>query len=230
MTIELDTRLIPAAQEPTSERTRQRYRFGPIVDGNETLFRLWAPSARNAHVVVKGRDPVPMRRVEDGFLHATVKDCGPGTRYKFRVGDLDFPDLASRQQDGDTAGWSIVRRPLPESGRDTPLRPWHETVICEVHIGTVTPEGTFNGLRERLEHFRDAGYTCLEIMPINEFPGDRNWGYDGTLIFAPESSYGTPEELRALVDRAHELGLCMVLDVVYNHFGELRQFRPDLCA
>lgn len=165
-----------------------------------------------------------MRADVDGFHTLIVAGVEDGARYRFRVGGLEFPDLASRQQDGDTSGWSIVRRPLPPSLRRAPLRPWHETLICEVHIGTVSPEGTFTGLKNRLEHFRDAGYTALEIMPVNEFPGARNWGYDGTLIFAPDGSYGTPEELRALVDRAHELGLCMILDVVYNHFGEVDNF------
>ena len=165
-----------------------------------------------------------MHRADDGFLLCEVTNCGPGTRYKFRAGDLTFPDLASRQQDGDANCWSIVREPLTPSARKTPLRPWHESVICEVHVGTVSPEGTFDGLRRRLEHFRDAGYTCLEIMPVNEFPGSRNWGYDGTLIFAPESAYGSPQALRALIDRAHALGLCMILDVVYNHFGEVDNF------
>jgi maltooligosyltrehalose trehalohydrolase len=204
--------------------TDRRYRFGPLIEGDTTTFRLWAPSLQGAELLIEGRDPISMNRAEDGFLIGKAAGCGPGTRYKFRTGDLVFPDLASRQQDGDTAGWSIVRAPLAPSDRQDPLRPWHESVICEVHIGTVSPEGTFDGLRRRLEHFRDAGYTCLEIMPINEFPGTRNWGYDGTLIFAPESSYGTPDQLRALVDRAHELGLCLVLDVVYNHFGNVDNF------
>lgn len=203
------------------------YRFGPLVLEHGTRFRLWAPSAPTAQLSIDGREPIPMEPSGEGFLDCMVEGVGPGTRYRFRVGGLEFPDLASRQQDGHTNGWSVVRRPIPRAERSGPLRPWHETVICEVHVGTVTPEGTFNALRRRLEHFRDAGYTCLEIMPINEFPGARNWGYDGTLIFAPETAYGTPEELRALVDRAHELGLCMVLDVVYNHFGETDNFVVD---
>ena len=205
-------------------------RFGPLVRDTETVFRLWAPSAKAPMVVVEGREPIPMTVGVDGFHIETVEGVGEGTRYKFRVGDLEFPDLASRQQDGDTSGWSIVRRPLQPSSRNAPLRPWHETVICEVHIGTVSPEGTFAGLMNRLEHFRDAGYTALEIMPINDFPGSRNWGYDGTLIFAPDESYGTPEELRALVDRAHDLGLSMILDVVYNHFGEVDNFVADYAS
>lgn len=199
-------------------------RFGPETHADHTSFRLWAPGATTAQLLIHGRGAVEMSRSGDGFWQADVSDASAGTRYKFRVGDVEFPDLASRQQDGDTAGWSIVRRPLPPSTRSGPIRPWHETVICEVHVGAATPEGTFNALRERLGHFCDAGFTCLEIMPVNAFPGSRNWGYDGTLLFAPASAYGTPEELRALVDAAHELGLSMVLDVVYNHFGDTDNF------
>jgi len=198
--------------------------FGPQVGPSGTGFRLWAPSAPDVSVVFPDRPPVALHKDGTGFWSGQVADCGPGTRYRFRTGDLDYPDPASRRQEGGTAGWSVVCTPLPPSGRREPLRPWHETILCEVHIGTVSPEGTFSGLAERLGHFRDAGYTALEIMPINEFPGDRNWGYDGTLIFAPDGAYGTREELRDLVDRAHALGLCLVLDVVYNHFGEFDNF------
>ena len=194
-------------------------RFGPLVSPAGTRFRLFAPQLGSAEVVIRGGAMVPMTPAGDGFLECQMANCPPGTRYKFRVGTLEFPDLASRQQDDDTNGWSIVREPMRAVEPTKTVRPWHEAVICEVHIGTVTPEGTYAGLMDRLEHFRDAGYTVLELMPVNEFPGRRNWGYDGTLIFAPETAYGTPEELRALVDRAHRLGLGMVLDVVFNHFG-----------
>ena len=218
------TLVFEAADKARSALDRDGPRFGPLLRDGKTLFRLYSPSASTAELLIEGRDAIPMERVEDGFLALEIDDAGPGTRYRFRVGDLVFPDLASRQQDGGTAGWSIVREPLQPSGRHAPIRPWHEAVVCEVHIGTATPEGTFAGLMNRLEHFRDAGYTALEIMPANSFPGSRNWGYDGTLIFAPAGAYGTPEELRALVDRAHELGLCLILDVVYNHFGEVDNF------
>jgi maltooligosyltrehalose trehalohydrolase len=199
-------------------------RFGPRVGAERTDFRLFAPSAPSAELLVKGRSPLPMQRVGDGFWVATVAEAGPGTRYRFRVGDLAFPDLASREQEGGTDDWSIVQAQRPVSPPRPPVRPWHEFVICEVHVGAATPEGTFSALGDRLEHFRDAGYTCLEIMPINAFPGTRNWGYDGTLAFAPAGAYGSPGDLRALVDRAHALGLSMVLDVVYNHFGETDNF------
>lgn len=224
MTIDLDRAASRPSIDVGLEPGPQRYRFGPQIDGDRTAFRLWAPTIASAELLIKGRDPVSMVRGPEGFLLASVESCGPGTRYKFRVGEHEFPDLASRQQDDDTSGWSVVRDVLRPSDREGPLRPWHEAIICEVHVGTASPEGTFNGLKARLEHFRDAGYTCLELMPVNEFPGSRNWGYDGTLIFAPENSYGTPNDLRALVDRAHELGLCMVLDVVYNHFGNVDNF------
>ena len=203
------------------------YRFGPIVDDNGVTFRLYAPSATKPEVVLKDDKRLAMTRGEDGFWSTFAEGVQAGQRYRFRSGGLEFPDLASRQQDSDTDGWSIVRKPLAPSGNREPIAPWQEAVFCEVHVGTVTPEGTFDALRERLEHFRDAGYTTLELMPVNEFPGNRNWGYDGTLIFAPESAYGPPEALRALVDRAHELGLCIILDVVYNHFGEVDNFVRD---
>jgi len=175
-------------------------------------------------LLLADREPIPLEAAGGGYWQARIEGVGEGTRYKFRSGELEFPDLASRQQDGDASGWSIVRKPLAPSDRQGPLRPWHETVLCEVHVGAATPEGTFAALSHRLEHFRDAGYTCLEIMPVHAFPGARNWGYDGTLAFAPASTYGSPEHLRALVDHAHELGLCMVLDVVYNHFGDTFNF------
>ncbi len=205
--------------------------FGPLLDGAFTQFRLWAPGAPSVELIRPDQPSLPMQRHEDGFWRLTVQDCPPGTRYKFASGALQFPDPASRQQDGDTAGWSVVCAPL---GTDTPRhveRPWHQAILCEVHIGTVSPEGSFAGLMNRLEHFRDAGFTALEIMPINEFPGNRNWGYDGTLIFAPDASYGSREDLRALVARAHELDMSIILDVVYNHFGQhdnfLARYAPE---
>jgi malto-oligosyltrehalose trehalohydrolase len=193
-------------------------RFGPLLDDTGTSFRLWAPGQPEIVLHLDGQAPLRLARRADGFWSRRVTGVGAGARYRFEAGGRLFPDPASRQQATDADGWSVVRAPLPpRTGR--PPRPWHECVICEVHVGAATPEGTFAALADRLGHFRDAGYTCIEIMPVNEFPGARNWGYDGTLVYAPEASYGPPAALRALVDRAHALDLSMILDVVYNHFG-----------
>lgn len=195
-----------------------QYRFGPLLDTSGVTFQLWAPDKSPPQLLLENR-PAETMACSDGFWTLRVEGVGPGARYRFRLEGEDFPDPAAREQDG-ADGWSIVRGPFGREPHPGPLRPWHETILCEVHVGTATPEGTYVGLMNRLEHFRDAGYTGLELMPLNTFPGDRGWGYDGTLLFAPHKPYGTPEELRALVDRAHDLGLCMVLDVVYNHFGD----------
>ncbi|HWJ87067.1 MAG TPA: alpha-amylase family glycosyl hydrolase [Pelagibacterium sp.] len=203
-----------------------QYLFGPLVSARSTTFRLWAPSATRLAVIMPDRPAVPMQPEADGWWTAEVPHTGPGTRYKFRMGDLEFPDPASRRQEGGTSGWSVVCAPLGRPPSPRTRRPWHETVLCEVHVGTVSPEGTFLGLAARLEHFRDAGYTALELMPISQFPGDRNWGYDGTLLFAPHAAYGSREDLRHLIDRAHALGIAVLLDVVYNHFGSHENFIP----
>ena len=203
-----------------------QYQFGPLLDDKGAIFRLWAPSQPGVNLLLENRRPQPMQRQDNGFWFARADGVGPGTRYKFNIDGYEFPDPASRQQAEGADGWSIVRASFGRAPHAQPLRPWYESIMCEVHVGTVTPEGTFRALMERLEHFRDAGYSSIELMPINEFPGARGWGYDSTLIFAPHHAYGTPEDLRALVDRAHELGLCVSADVVYNHFGSVDNFVP----
>ncbi len=200
------------------------YRFGPVLDNAGVTVRLYAPSAARPKLLLRDRKPIALAEAGEGFWSARVEDIGEGTRYRFRSDGIDFPDLASRQQDGDNSGWSVVRRPLSPAQRTRPIRPWHEAIIAEVHVGMASPEGTFDGLRDRLPYFRDAGYTCLEIMPVNAFPGERNWGYDGTLAFAPAAAYGSPDQLRTLVDSAHDLGLSLLLDVVYNHFGDTNDY------
>jgi malto-oligosyltrehalose trehalohydrolase len=202
------------------------YRFGPSLTNTGTAIRHWAPSQPGVDLLLQDRDPLSMQRGDDGFWSVHAEGVGPGAPYMFRAAGSDFPDPASRQQQDGVGGWSLVRAPAARPPHAGPLRPWHETILCEVHVGAVTPEGTFRALTERLEHFRAAGYTGLELMPLNAFPGVRNWGYDGTLIFAPAGAYGTPDELRALVGRAHELGLSVLVDVVYNHFGDVQNFIP----
>ncbi len=189
-----------------------------LLDPGRTRFRLWAPSCERVSVELADGVALPMRAEAGGWFVAEAA-CGAGTRYRYRVAeDLAVPDPASRAQDGDVHGCSIVVDPVAYRWRlpDWRGRPWHETVLYELHVGAM---GGFRGVAEKLPQLAELGITAIELMPIAEFPGSRNWGYDGTLLFAPECSYGTPEELKALVDRAHELGLSMFLDVVYNHFG-----------
>ena len=208
---------------PQSIDRISHYRFGPELIEGGVRFRLFAPACERVELLLEGRDPQAMSAVGEGWFTLEVASAGPGTLYRFRAKGLDFADPASRAQAEDSDGWSIVRGPLGTAGPRA-ARPWHEAVIAELHVGTASPEGTFAGLTARLGHFAEAGYTAIEMMPIGDFPGSHNWGYDGVLPFAPESSYGTPEELRALVDAAHEHGLAVLLDVVYNHFGPVDNY------
>jgi maltooligosyltrehalose trehalohydrolase len=196
-----------------------RLPFGAEVDAAGTSqFRLWAPSIVGMAVAVDGHGVLPMAEELGGWHVATVA-CGAGARYRFVLPDgTRVPDPASRLQAGDVHGDSVVLDPRTHEWHFTEWqgRPWHEAVIYEVHVGA---SGGFGGLASHLERLRDIGITAIELMPIADFPGQRNWGYDGVLPFAPDEAYGSPGELKALIDRAHGLGLMVLLDVVYNHFG-----------
>jgi malto-oligosyltrehalose trehalohydrolase len=198
-------------------------RFGATPGPDGTHFRLWAPNVDRVDLVRPNLPVEAMRPAPDGFFALSVPDVGPGERYMFRVAGLDVPDPASRAQAEDADGWSVVEAPLAP-GRATVVRPWHEAVLAEVHVGAASPEGTFAGLARRLDRFAAAGFTGLEIMPLADFVGRRNWGYDGVLPFAPDASYGPPAALRALVEEAHARQLAIVIDVVYNHFGPAGNF------
>lgn len=205
--------------------THPARRFGPLRDGHDVTFRLYAPDARRVDLLVDGMIPLPMTRRGDGFFDVELAGVEPGHRYRFLADGVLVPDPASRMQERDPDGWSVlVADPPPRIGNA--IRPWHEAVIAEVHVGTATPEGTFRALLDRLDHYRDAGFTVIELMPVADFPGARNWGYDGVLLYAPDRTYGTPDELRALVDAAHARGLGIMLDVVYNHFGPSGNYLP----
>jgi maltooligosyltrehalose trehalohydrolase len=194
--------------------------FGAEVDGTGVRFALWAPTAPEVSVVVDGK-AYPMQAAGEGWRRAVVPGVGAGARYSFRVGETVVPDPASRFQPEDVSGPSLVVDPAAFTWTDGDWRgrPWEEAVLYEAHVGTATPGGTFAALADDLERLRDLGITALELMPINDFAGRRNWGYDGVLPFAPDAAYGTPDDLKRLVDRAHALGISMFLDVVYNHFG-----------
>ena len=193
--------------------------FGPrLLDSGHTLFRFWAPGVDSVGLCVNDDAPVAMQMRGDGWYEAEA-DCGAGARYQFKLPSGDVvPDPASRLQDGDANDASIVVDPAAFAWRETAWkgRPWHETVIYELHLGAM---GGFSGVTADLPRLANLGVTAVELMPIADFMGGRNWGYDGVLPYAPDTSYGTPDELRTLIDTAHGLGLMVFLDVVYNHFG-----------
>jgi len=202
-----------------SARHEHHLPFGAtLLDDQLTAFRLWAPGVTAVELLVQGHAPQPMRAQNDGWF-ALEAACGAGTRYRYRLPDgREVPDPASRFQPQDVGGPSEVIDPEAYEWEldDWIGRPWTETVIYEVHVGSC---GGYEGLRERLPALARLGITAIELMPLADFPGARNWGYDGVLPFAPDAAYGTPAQLKALVDAAHGLGLMVFLDVVYNHFG-----------
>jgi 1,4-alpha-glucan branching enzyme/maltooligosyltrehalose trehalohydrolase len=199
--------------------------FGAEFGANGVRFRLWAPDAESVSLELElsgARRDIPLQRDSNGWCEVLVADVGAGTRYQYLInGDLRVPDPASRYQPDDVHGASEVIDPAKYRWTSTSWRgrPWEEVVLYELHVGTFSPSGTFDGVRERLDYLVELGITAIELMPVADFPGRRNWGYDGVDLFAPDASYGRPEDLKALIDAAHGRGLMVFLDVVYNHFG-----------
>jgi maltooligosyltrehalose trehalohydrolase len=197
-----------------------RCHFGAGLTANGTAFRLWAPAARRVDLVLE--KPYPLARGEDGWFSTEISGVNAGTRYHFRIdGEIDVPDPASRFQPDDVFGPSEVihQASYPWRASDWRGRPWHETVLLEAHVGTLTRKGTYRAMIDKLDHLAATGITALELLPLADFAGKRNWGYDGVLWYAPDSAYGRPDDLKALIDEAHLRGLMVFLDVVYNHFG-----------
>jgi maltooligosyltrehalose trehalohydrolase len=198
---------------------------GAHVEGEATTFRVWAPASERVDVVVYGPDAEAvheMRREDGGWFTTSVDGVGAGARYRFRLDGGDaFPDPASRSQPEGVHGPSEVVDASAFRWTDGGWKgvPLEEMVIYELHVGTATPAGTFDGLIGKLDALCDLGVTALELMPVADFPGDRNWGYDGVFPWAPARAYGGAEGLRRLVGAAHERGLAVILDVVYNHLG-----------
>ncbi|QAU34498.1 malto-oligosyltrehalose trehalohydrolase [Janthinobacterium sp. 17J80-10] len=189
-----------------------------LVAPGRTRFRLWAPGSSEAAVALEDGAVSKMLRLPDGWFELET-DCSAGTRYRYRIdGGLAVPDPASRAQAGDVHDASIVCDPAAYLWQNTQWqgRPWHETVLYELHAGLL---GGFAGVMRQLPVLARLGITAIELMPVADFPGRRNWGYDGVLPYAPDAAYGTPDELKALVDAAHGLEMMVFLDVVYNHFG-----------
>jgi malto-oligosyltrehalose trehalohydrolase len=193
--------------------------FGAMTLGDgQVRFRVWAPRQPAVAVVLENDRVLPMRRADGGWFETTAT-CAAGSRYRYRLADgTEVPDPAARAQADDVHGPSVVVDPRAYRWRNPGWtgRPWRETVLYELHVGIL---GGFAGVAREFSRLADLGITAVELMPVNDFPGRRNWGYDGVLPYAPDAAYGSPTDLKALVDAAHDCGLTIFLDVVYNHFG-----------
>lgn len=211
-------------------RTFQKQWGAEFISGDVVRFRVWAEGQQQLTLRLADED-LPMTAVGHGWFQIDVPGVTHGTEYQFVLQDgMTVPDPASRAQKGDVNGPSVVIDP----GRYQPVnpnwagRPWEETVIYELHIGTFTPQGTFRAAIDKLPYLAELGITQLEVMPVSQFGGSRGWGYDGVLLYAPHSAYGTPEDFHAFIDAAHGLGLSVVLDIVLNHFGPEGNYLPLL--
>ena len=194
-----------------------------ILEDGSVRFRVWAPAQSTVSVELDNLpSPIPMQRLEEGWHELITRNATVGSLYRYRLMEgIAVPDPASRFQPHDVHGPSEVIDPKAYRWRDADWRgrPWEEAVVYELHVGVFTPDGTFRAAIERLDHLVKLGVTAVEIMPIADFPGSRNWGYDGVSLYAPDAAYGRPEALKELIDAAHARGLMVLLDVVYNHFG-----------
>jgi malto-oligosyltrehalose trehalohydrolase len=201
-------------------------KFGSVLlPSGAVRFHLWAPAAEKVALCLdRGANKLflPMSRLEEGWFFLETAEAGPGSRYCFELASGRLvPDPASRFQPEDVHGSSEVIDPtdFPWTDEGWQGRPWHEAVLYELHVGTFSAEGTFAGVEQHLDHLVELGITAIELMPVAAFPGRCNWGYDGVLPFAPDRSYGRPEDLKRLICAAHARGVMVLLDVVYNHFG-----------
>jgi maltooligosyltrehalose trehalohydrolase len=220
------------------EATR-RLPAGAEVQAGGVHFRVWAPTSKRVAVLVGENElppsaPIfPLEPEGDGYFSGLVEKVGTGALYKFRLDAGDFPDPFSRFQPQGPHGPSQVVDPGAYRWGDAAWRGVGREgqVVYEMHVGTFTPEGTWDAAAEQLGALAGLGITVLEVMPVAEFPGRFGWGYDGVDLFAPTRLYGPPDRFRAFVDRAHAHGIGVILDVVYNHFGPdgcyLRCFSPD---
>lgn len=206
----------------TATGTRRAFStsWGTELDESGARFRLWAPAQLEVRLRIDGREH-GMQRDAEGWHSVRVDGARAGAEYAFVLGDgMVVPDPAARAQAGDVHGPSLLVDPRAYRWRNEWRgRPWADAVIMEIHVGTFTPEGTFRAAAERLAHLAETGITAVEIMPVAQFGGTRGWGYDGVLPYAPHRAYGTVDAFKALIDAAHGLGLMVLLDVVYNHFG-----------
>ena len=210
--------------------------LGAVPSQGGTLFRVWAPRARSLEVKVLGGPAALLEARGDGYFSARVAGVPAGARYVYRFPDgRERPDPASLSQpDGVHGPSEVIDLAALVPGSKAPATPLERLVFSEIHLGTFTPEGTADAAARKFPQLAEAGFTAVEVMPVAEFPGARNWGYDGVHLFAAHSAYGGPAALSRLVDAAHASGLCAFLDVVYNHLGPegnyLGEFGPYFTA
>ncbi|HWI27314.1 MAG TPA: malto-oligosyltrehalose trehalohydrolase [Stellaceae bacterium] len=195
--------------------------FGAELADGGVRFRLWAPKAGSVTLRLEGVGDLPMAREPHGWFSLVTERAHVGSRYSYVIDGLAVPDPASRHQPEDVHGPSEVIDPRTYEWRDAAWtgRPWEEVVLYELHTGSFSERGDFAGVASRLDYLVELGVTAIELMPLADFPGRRNWGYDGVLLFAPDAQYGRPDDLKRLIDACHARGLAVFIDVVYNHFG-----------
>ncbi|HSD22246.1 MAG TPA: malto-oligosyltrehalose trehalohydrolase [Anaeromyxobacter sp.] len=208
-----------------------RHTHGPTISTDGRVrFEVWAPKMRSIAVRIDGREH-PLRPLADGWFAAEVAGAGDGARYALVLEDGRVrPDPASRRQPDGVHGWSQVFDAGRHAWQDGAWKgiPQDALAFYELHVGTFTDEGTLDAAAARLPDLVDLGVTCVELMPVQPFPGARNWGYDGVAPYAVHEAYGGPAALQRFVDRAHSLGLAVCLDVVYNHLGPEGNYLAEL--
>ncbi len=201
-----------------------------ILADDSVRFRVWAPGQQQVSLRLADNDSA-MLQGGDGWFELHVSGVAPGAEYNFVLADgTVVPDPAARAQKADVNGPSLVIDPQHYRWQQTAWqgRPWHETVVYELHIGTFTPEGTFLAAIDKLPWLAELGITQLEVLPVSQFGGNRGWGYDGVLLYAPHAAYGSPDDFKAFIDAAHAHGISVVLDIVLNHFGPEGNYLPLL--
>ncbi|MGB7843493.1 MAG: malto-oligosyltrehalose trehalohydrolase, partial [Salinimicrobium sp.] len=194
-----------------------------FLKNRDSRFLVWSPLAESVDLIIKGeKEPVPLIKDRDGYWETETEAIQPGGLYQFRLnGKDDFPDPASKYQPHGVHSWSQLIDPFSFQWQDSAWkgRELDDMIIYELHVGAFTPKGTFEAVIDKLDHLEELGVNTLELMPIAQFPGDRNWGYDGVYPFAPQDSYGGTEGLKKLINACHKRNFSVLLDVVYNHFG-----------
>ncbi|CAH0266321.1 Malto-oligosyltrehalose trehalohydrolase [Rahnella aquatilis] len=201
-----------------------------FISAGTVRFRVRAPGQANMTLRLSGEDR-EMQPMENGWFEFVATGVSAGQEYQFILADgMPVPDPASRAQLAGVNGPSLVTSSSGYAWRNHHWkgRPWEETVVYEMHIGTFTPEGTFSAAQAKLAYLAETGITMIEVLPLSQFGGQRGWGYDGVLLYAPHSAYGSPDDFKAFVDAAHGVGISVVLDIVLNHFGPEGNYLPLL--